>query len=707
MTVQRGAGDRTDAGLRRAWNRPARSGRRRLVELLVLTGFVVAQPVLDVYGRSSDVFVFRDISGRGVVAFTAVVVLAPPLLLWLLGTVAAGLDARLGTWVHEVTMLVLWSALWVEVLDSLGAPAAVAAPIGVLLGIASAVLFSLRPALRMWVSFASPAPLVFALVFLTMTPVSGLVLPHGGTVAGDARVGRPAPVVMLVLDEFPLASLLGPDGQIDADLYPHVAALAAGSNTYLNVTSNSGRTPYSVPSILTGEMPDGHDVPTAATHPDSLFTLLGRSHDLRVHELLNMCPGSLCGQQAGHGAWDGFGSLLSDGFATFTDILDPRGQRLAPGVARGEAVAAMRRRSGEAAARDGGSGVLLTDRYADFLDDLDRPAAPGRPPFAFFHILLPHAPWLLTPSGQRYDAPRGLPGALDMDGEIAWEPAGTFVGLARQRHLLQVQYVDRMVGELMARMQASGTWDRSLVVLTADHGTAFIPGQPRRAAGGPNVPEIAWVPLFVKLPGQRSGTPSMANAQLVDVAPTVADVLDVTLPWTADGRSLLGRPRPPEHRRPFLAEANKLLSLDGVRLRPAVQEHSVGTFAPRVGDPLRIFRTGPGGLLVGRRVAGLEPGGPVAGRARVTRPHRWQSVDTGAGTVPMYLTGSVHGAPDALRRVAVVVNGVVAGVSRLTAGPGDRDFAVLVPLPLLRDGRNALGVFAVDDADRVSPLPLG
>jgi hypothetical protein len=126
------------------------------VELLVLTGFVVAQPVLEVYGKSSDVFVFRDISGSGVLAFTAVVVLAPPLLLWLLGTAVAGLDARAGAWLHEVTMLVLWCALWVEVLDSLGAPAAVSAGTGVLLGVCSSVLFSLRPAFRMWVSFATP-----------------------------------------------------------------------------------------------------------------------------------------------------------------------------------------------------------------------------------------------------------------------------------------------------------------------------------------------------------------------------------------------------------------------------------------------------------------------------------------------------------------------------------------------------------------------
>ncbi len=130
-----------------------------------------------------------------------------------------------------------------------------------------------------------------------------------------------------------------------------------------------------MPSILTGRLPDADDVPTAATHPDSLFSLLGKSHDLRVHELLSMCTEPLCSREPDQGAFVGLGSLLSDGFDTFADILDPRGQRLAPGVGRGEAFAAVRRRSGaEGADRAGRSGILLPDRYADFLDDLDRPS---------------------------------------------------------------------------------------------------------------------------------------------------------------------------------------------------------------------------------------------------------------------------------------------------------------------------------------------
>ncbi len=709
MTVQEAATGRRSDWLRRVRSLPVPSAGRRLVELLVLTGFVVAQPVLDVYGKASEVFVFRDISGVGVLAFTATVVVVPPLALWLVGSAAAAVNDVAGRLVHGGCMLVLWVALWVEVLAYLDAPPAVALAVGALLGVCSTALFTLRPAFRMWLSYASPAPLVFALVFLLLTPVSGLVLADGGPVAQKVTIGQPAPVVMVVLDEFPLASLLGADDQIDADLYPHLAALQASSNTYLNATSNSPRTPYSVPSMLTGQLPAEGDLPTAATRPDNLFALLGRSHDLRVHELLSMCPDELCSRER-RSAFDGFGSLLGNGVETFVEIVDPRGDQVTPGADRGEAVAAMRRRSGdpsrsgEPSNRAEGSDLLLPDRFSAFLDDLDRPGRGGRPVFGFFHILLPHAPWLLTPTGQRYAASPGLPGVLDMDGEIAWEADGRFLDLARQRHLLQVQYVDRMVGELMRRLTAAGTWDDALVVLTADHGVAFRAGQPRRAPTAANLSELAWVPLFVKQPGQRTGSTSMANAQLIDVAPTVADVLDVPLPWQVDGRSLLGTARPAAQRRPFLDDGGEVLRLDGVRLRPEVWARSVATFAPAVGDPLRVFRAGPGADLVGRPVAELEPGPPVAGRVRLKLPDSWRWVQPAADLLPLYRTGTVRGLPAGVSRVAVAVNGVVAGVSDLSRGPGDRAFAVLVPPSMLREGTNELAVYVVDGAGRLSPL---
>ncbi len=45
-------------------------------------------------------------------------------------------------------------------------------------------------------------------------------------------------------------------------------------------------------------------------------------------------------------------------------------------------------------------------------------------------------------------------------------------------------------------------WDDSLVVLVADHGTSFRAGQPRKAITRTTADDVAYVPLFVKAPGQ-------------------------------------------------------------------------------------------------------------------------------------------------------------------------------------------------------------
>jgi arylsulfatase A-like enzyme len=54
--------------------------------------------------------------------------------------------------------------------------------------------------------------------------------------------------------------------------------------------------------------------------------------------------------------------------------------------------------------------------------------------------------------------------------------------------------------------------------------------------------DVLPVPLFIKEPNQRKGKISDVNAQAIDVLPTIADLLDVPLPWKVDGVSLIGTP---------------------------------------------------------------------------------------------------------------------------------------------------------------------
>ena len=90
-----------------------------------------------------------------------------------------------------------------------------------------------------------------------------------GTVAANT------PVVVVVFDELPLASLLDEHLEIDAARYPNFAGLAAGAYWFRNATSVSESTIHAVPAILSGRMPDLNLLATAGDHPDNLFSWLG------------------------------------------------------------------------------------------------------------------------------------------------------------------------------------------------------------------------------------------------------------------------------------------------------------------------------------------------------------------------------------------------------------------------------------------------
>src|SRR5687768_6679974 len=68
---------------------------RRLGELFVLTGFVIAQPLFDVFGKGADIFVFRQ-AGRGdILQLLLIILLLPTAVLWGVELLAGLLAPRL------------------------------------------------------------------------------------------------------------------------------------------------------------------------------------------------------------------------------------------------------------------------------------------------------------------------------------------------------------------------------------------------------------------------------------------------------------------------------------------------------------------------------------------------------------------------------------------------------------------------------------
>ena len=80
--------------------------------------------------------------------------------------------------------------------------------------------------------------------------------------------------------------------------------------------------------------------------------------------------------------------------------------------------------------------------------------------------------------------------------------SAAYADTLHQRHLAQVGFADRLVGDLIARLREVGAYDKALVIITADHGASYREGRSRRRPQPQrqNLSDILQVPILVKLP---------------------------------------------------------------------------------------------------------------------------------------------------------------------------------------------------------------
>jgi hypothetical protein len=663
---------------------------RTFAELLALCGFAITLPLLELFGRGVEQFALRGASPMQIVVFALAVTLVPATGLWLSEVVVGLVSQRAQRAIHLVYIVGLVAAFTIQVARPLTTgPALLVLSLGV--GVVAALAYRRLPVVRLWLGFAAFAPFGFLFLFLVTSPTASLI--SDDSAAAEVEVGNPAPVVMLVLDELPLESLLRADGEVDATLYPNLARLAGDSHWFRNTTTATSTTWHAVPSILSGQLPDGRAVPpSSAHHPDNAFTLLGDSYDMRVTETLSrLCPTSVCTPTTpSSSVWRG---LTGDAVRVMRSRLSIT--RPADDPVTGFAELAPEAEGDVPGAPD--RSVSQPDRFRTLIDGLE-----GGSTFSFLHILLPHVPYRYLPSGAVYEVPDpelGHAEAPDEWGDEEWP-----VALAHQRHLLQAAYVDQLVGILLDELEAKGIYDEAMVVVTADHGVSFRAGGPIRALEGQSLddvttPDLLWVPFFLKEPGQSDGTVSDANVQLIDVLPTMADVLDVDIPFPVDGQSALGPPRTTTDRpyyvsdvTPYGVKLGPQVTVDGAAGFAAVMERTAEAFLGS-GGPERLWRVGPAPELVGQRVDDLPAGRLGASDAVLATPEAFADVGPG-GFTPALIRGHLDdAAPGTV--LAVAVNGVVVATGPTYREDGGLAFAVVVDDAVFTDGANDVQVYEV------------
>jgi hypothetical protein len=688
-----------------------------LLELFVLAGFAVAQPLLDVIGRSPDFLLLRQADAKDIALLALTITFGPPLVLWGLELLAGLAGRRVQRAVHLALVGGLMAVLGLEVakkLTPLRGPALVA--VGVVAGIGAGVLYARASAFRLWLRYASPAPLVFLLVFLLVSPAAQLLRPAPATAqpAGAALPADGAPVVIILLDELPLRSLLDHSGRIDRRLYPNFAKLAGQSTWYRNATGVSGLTNWAMPAMFTGRYPAKDVAPIAARYPNNLFRLLGGAgYDMRVFEgITQLCPPGTCAIQASPGGQGGFRRVARDSARLWTEISSLRDSAVDPTATLEEDTVDPNDQAAAGApkARQDPTWVKRPASLDGFLADL-RPT--GGPSVHFLHILLPHQPWRYLPSGLKY---RDRPAGEGLMKEGRWTTERWPVQSTHQRHLMQTAYTDRLLGTIVKQLRTTGLYDRSLLLVTADHGLAFTPGEESRSTVTEGTaPDVLWVPLFIKRPGQRDSSVNDVNFEHVDLAPTISELAGLKVPWATDGVSWAdpSKPMRPRTEKWFYPRPGEQTVVEGSRNR-AIALQGLSDQIVRIGDDyLDWFKLGPSSDLVGRRVGDLAVGAS-GGTARVIGLNDYRRIDPGSGQVPAQVSGQLTrvatGLP-ARPAVAVALNGVITGMSETFTLGDDSSiwFSTMASDSLMRRGENRLELFLVDTTGgprRLRPLTL-
>ena len=667
-----------------------REATARMLELMALTGFVVAQPVFDFMSRAVEFLLFRQAGGVEIIVLVAVIIVAPPLALWTLGLLASLASRTLGRVTHVVTLLALAVMFVLQHLRGRTSGVVLAASTVVIAGIFLSGYLAWAVA-RSWLRAAGAAPLVFAGLFLFASPVRMLLGPDGASAVGAPRE-ETAPVVMILFDELPLLSLLE-HGQIDARLYPNFAALAGDGTFFRNATSVAARTVHSVPAMLTGHLPKESLAPVNQQFPGNLFALLSSSHEVHALESVTaLCPSDVCTENE----WGRTRqrALIADAARVWvarvwpTTVPDAVGSWFRPGtitapagtLSPGDATFLLHRASEDQPAR-----------FERFLASID-----GRgTPFHFVHLVLPHAPYRFLPDGREYPPQDLGMVSYDQRTEASWPAV-----VNRQRHILQTMYVDRLLGQAVDRLKQVGLYDRAAIVLTTDHGISFAPAleMGTRNLLPENEHEVAWVPLIVKAPSQATGEVRDDNVLSIDIAPTIADLAGVDIPWEVDGISLLSGSRPDE-RKPWFNQPGEEMEIDVATSLPKVRASALSELLVTENGPLGAFTLRPYGDIVGRPVDGLSVTGARTGIAHLDHPEALRALDPEAPVLPSLLTGHLEvpaGEPPPAA-VAIALNGVVVSASELYEEAGERyRIAAMVPSQYMDRPSHAVELFLLE-----------
>lgn len=336
-----------------------------------------------------------------------------------------------------------------------------------------------------------------------------------------ARV-RPANVLLLVIDA------LRPDhtgfGGYDRPTTPCLDSLARQGVVFERAQSVANFTRASVPSMLTGVAPSVHGVSDADDRLSDAFVTLAETLRERGYATAAYAPNPSLDRRLNFG----------QGFEVYDDTaLDNR--------------QSVPWKKFETARR-------IQSAALEFLD-----GGPGKPYFLYLHYRDAHRPYVPPPP---YDRLFWSGPARQWEFSIDEGPGD--LEYYRSQYDAEIRYTDDRICEFLDELERRGRRDDTIVVITSDHGEAFLEHGVWEHGNDLYQEEIR-VPLVILRPGGANGANgggagrrSQHAASGVDLMPTILDLLGLEIPRYVQGTSLVPALDGREDReRPVFAEGKR------------------------------------------------------------------------------------------------------------------------------------------------------
>jgi len=251
---------------------------------------------------------------------------------------------------------------------------------------------------------------------------------------------------------------------------------------------------------------------------------------------------------------------------------------------------------------------------SDWIATRTEPAA--QPWFLWLHLMDPHGPYTSAPPSWSADF-QYPPGAFGDDAPVKlslsnyglsiiprYQQIGREQRLSRyvRRYDGEIRFTDAQIGRLLDVLDEAGLRERTLIVLSADHGESLTEHEDYLQHGWYIYDATLHVPLVIAWPGLPvEGAKIEAPVSTVDVVPTLIELLGLPVsPYYADGqsfaRALLGQGGLDAERSLFAfgARANRPFAVSRGRWK------LIHTAAG--GSPSPLAETPPGGFDTPERI---------------------------------------------------------------------------------------------------------